>query len=146
MYWKAIGTSVRAVYEHTYLYNRLWGHPIYPLGQTYGGAGPQVDPALPPLRRELRRTWRRAGGTGRRRRPPAGRALGAEITDPILGYRPITSHPLLKSGSKGDLVVWAQEHLRTAGEQVPVTGIFGKVTRAAVRDFQSKNAASRSTA
>ena len=39
MYWKAIGTSVRAVYEHTYLFNRLWGHPIYPLGQTYGGAG-----------------------------------------------------------------------------------------------------------
>ena len=35
MYWKTIGTSVRAVYEHTYLYNRLWGHPIYPIGQTY---------------------------------------------------------------------------------------------------------------
>ena len=36
-------------------------------------------------------------------------------------------------------MVWAQEHLRSAGEQVPVTGIFGKVTRAAVRDFQTKN-------
>ena len=36
-------------------------------------------------------------------------------------------------------MVWAQEHLRTAGEQVPVTGIYGKVTRAAVRDFQTKN-------
>src|SRR3954467_15610124 len=39
MYWKAIETSVRAVYEHTFLFNRLWGHPVYPLGQTYGGAG-----------------------------------------------------------------------------------------------------------
>ena len=39
MYWKAIGTSVRAVYEHTYLFNRLWGHPIYPLGQTYESPG-----------------------------------------------------------------------------------------------------------
>ena len=39
MYWKAIETSVRAVYEHTYLFNRLWGHPVYPLGQTYDGAG-----------------------------------------------------------------------------------------------------------
>ena len=39
MYWKAIETSVRTVYEHTYLYNRLWGHPIYPLGQTYEAPG-----------------------------------------------------------------------------------------------------------
>ena len=39
MYWKTIGTSVRAVYEHTYLYNRIWGHPIYPIGQTYEGPG-----------------------------------------------------------------------------------------------------------
>ena len=35
-------------------------------------------------------------------------------------------------------MVWAQEHLRSAGEQVPVTGIFGQVTRAAVRDFQQQ--------
>ena len=35
MYWKAIGTSVRGIYEHTYLYNRVWGKPLYPLGQTY---------------------------------------------------------------------------------------------------------------
>jgi hypothetical protein len=35
MYWKAIGTSVRGIYEHTYLFNRLWGRPLYPLGQTY---------------------------------------------------------------------------------------------------------------
>ena len=39
MYWKAIGTSVRTVFEHTFFYNRLWGKPVYPLGQTYGGVG-----------------------------------------------------------------------------------------------------------
>jgi peptidoglycan hydrolase-like protein with peptidoglycan-binding domain len=39
MYWKAIGTSVRTVFEHTYLFNRLWGHPIYPIGQTYDNPG-----------------------------------------------------------------------------------------------------------
>jgi hypothetical protein len=138
MYWKAIETSVRAVYEHTYLFNRLWGHPVYPLGQTYGGAG----------RKSIQR-FRRFAVSYENLAPSwwdwqetttAGwRGLGAEITEPILGYRPITSQPLLKSGSKGDLVVWAQEHLRTAGEQVPVTGIYGKITRAAVRDFQTKN-------
>ncbi|MBK5218697.1 MAG: peptidoglycan-binding protein [Thermoleophilia bacterium] len=36
------------------------------------------------------------------------------------------------------MVVWAQEHLIAAGQEVPVTGIFGKVTRAAVRAFQEE--------
>ena len=39
MYWKTIGTSVRTVFEHTYLYNRIYGHPIYPIGQTYEAPG-----------------------------------------------------------------------------------------------------------
>ena len=55
MYWKAIETSVRSVYEHTYLYNRLWGHPIYPVGQTYEAPGAGPLKLLPPLRRQLRR-------------------------------------------------------------------------------------------
>ena len=33
------GPRSRGVYEHTYLYNRLWDHPIYPLGQTYEAPG-----------------------------------------------------------------------------------------------------------
>lgn len=136
MYWKAIGTSVRQVFEHTYLYNRIWGRPIYPLGQTYGGPG----------RREIIRFRRFAdsyGGlapswwdwqeTGRR----TWGALGATTNGPFPGYRPVSSHPLLRRGSRGDMVVWAQEHLVGAGQsQLPVTGIYGKKTTAAVRDFQ----------
>jgi hypothetical protein len=137
MYWKAIETSVRAVFEHTFLYNRLWGVPIYPLGQTYGGAG----------RRSIQR-FRRFAVSYEGLQPSwwdwqetttAGwKGVGATITDPVFGYRPVESHPVLKRGSRGDLVVWAQEHLRSAGENVPITGVFGKITRAAVRDFQSK--------
>ena len=137
MYWRAIETSVRAVYDHTYLFNRLWDVPLYPLGQTYGGAN----------RKEIR-LFRRFGLSYGGLQPSwwdwqettnAGwRALGADIVGPVFGYRPITTHPLLKRGSRGDLVVWAQEHLRAAGEQVPVTGIFGKITRAAVRGFQEQ--------
>jgi Putative peptidoglycan binding domain len=136
MYWKAIGASVHAVYEHTYLFNRLWDHPLYPLGQTYGGAG----------RREIVRFRRFAESYGGlapswwdwQETTTAGwGALGADI-DPVLGYRPVVSHPLLKRGSAGDLVVWAQEHLRAAGQpQLPVTGIFGRQTKAAVRAFQA---------
>jgi peptidoglycan hydrolase-like protein with peptidoglycan-binding domain len=137
MYWKAIGTSVRAVYEHTFLFNRLWGHPLYPLGQTYGGAG----------RKDILRFRRFAESYGGlapswwdwQETSSAGwGALGARIDGPVFGYRPIVSHPLLKRGSAGDLVVWAQEHLRAAVQpELPVTGIFGRQTRAAVRTFQA---------
>ena len=137
MYWKAIGTSVRAVYEHTFLFNRIWGHPLYPLGQTYGGAG----------RKDILRFRRFAESYGGlapswwdwQETSSAGwGALGARIDGPVFGYRPVVSHPLLKRGSSGDMVVWAQEHLRAAVQPgLPLTGIFGKRTRAAVRGFQA---------
>ncbi len=33
MYWADIGTTVDAVYSHTYSYNVLYGRPIEPLGE-----------------------------------------------------------------------------------------------------------------
>ncbi len=45
-------------------------------------------------------------------------------------------HPLLKKKSSGDMVVWAQEHLVAAGEEVPITGVFGRLTARAVRLFK----------
>ena len=42
----------------------------------------------------------------------------------------------IKKGAKGDLVVWAQEHLISAGYKLGVDGGFGKVTRTAVMEFQ----------
>jgi hypothetical protein len=137
MYWRAIGTSVRAVYEHTFLFNRLWDHPLYPLGQTYGGAG-RTD--IVRFRRFAASyggqapswwDWQETSSTG-------WGALGAEIAGPVVGYSPVDSHPLLKRGSAGDLVVWAQEHLQAAVQpDLPVTGIYGKQTGAAVRAFQA---------
>jgi hypothetical protein len=135
MYWRAIGTSVRAVYEHTYLFNRLWDHPIYPIGQTY------MDPG----RRELIGFRRYADSYGGN--PPSWwdwqetsrrgwAALGASTAGPIGGYRPIADQPLLRRGSRGDLVVWAQQHLAGAGASLPVTGVYGPRTAAAVRSFQ----------
>lgn len=137
MYWRAIGTSVRAVYEHTFIFNRLWKRPLYPLGQTYGGAG----------RKEILRFRRFADSYGGlepswwswQETSRAGwRALGARTAGRVRGYRAVTSHPLLKRGSRGDMVVWAQSHLRAAVRPgLPITGIFGKRTRGAVREFQA---------
>ena len=137
MYWRAIGTSVRAVYEHTFLFNRIYDRPLYPLGQTYGGAP----------RKEIVRFRRFAESYGglapswwdwQETSNSGWDALGTSIDGPVLGYRPVADHPLLKRGSRGDMVVWAQQHLQAAAEpQLPVTGIFGKRTRSAVRSFQA---------
>jgi Putative peptidoglycan binding domain len=137
MYWKTIGTSVRAVYEHTYLHNRIYGHPIYPIGQTYEapGRGP-----LKLFRRFAASyggrapswwSWQETGGR-------EWGALGAtSAARPVTGYRREVEHPLLKKGSRGDMVVWAQQHLAGAGADLPVTGVFGKLTFRAVRSFQA---------
>jgi len=136
MYWKTIGTSVRTVYEHTFLYNRVYGHPIYPIGQTYEAPGSASI-------RLFRRFAASYGGL-----PPSwwswqetnGQEWGAVGADsalrPVAGYRQEVVHPLLKRKASGDLVVWAQEHLITAGADLPVTGIFGRQTARAVRLFK----------
>ena len=128
MYWKTIGVSVRTIFEHTYHYNRIWERPIYPLGQTYEGPGKARAAALPPLRRQLRQRpaelvglagdERQGVGRARRqRRRPAADRVPAEV-----------EHPLLKRGDRGDMVVWAQEHLIGAGAELTVNGVFGKQT------------------
>ena len=74
MYWRAIGTSVRAVYEHTYLFNRRLGR-----ARSTRSGRPTAAPGRKEIRcfrrfaAQLRRPGRRAGGTGRRRATAAGR-------------------------------------------------------------------------
>jgi len=135
MYWKDIGTSVQEVFAHTYLYNRLWGRPIFPIGQTYGA------PGLRPLR--LFRRYSASYGAApswwdwQETNAREWGALGARVgRRKIPGFRPEVEYPLLRIGAKGDLVVWAQERLITAGDDVEVNGIFERRTRRAVRAFQ----------
>src|SRR6202011_550336 len=40
MYWSDIGTSVDQVYAHTFVYNRVYGRAIEPLGQVYNAPPP----------------------------------------------------------------------------------------------------------
>lgn len=136
MYWKTIGTSVREVYEHTYLHNRIFKAPIYPLGQTYEAVG-HVSLRL------FRRFAASYGGLApswwswqETRGKEWGALRARSALRPLAGYRHSLEHPLLKRGSKGDMVVWAQQHLKAAGALLPVTGFFGPRTRAAVRAFE----------
>ncbi|MBS1846367.1 MAG: peptidoglycan-binding protein [Actinobacteria bacterium] len=138
MYWKDIGTSVHESFAHTYLFNRLWGAPIFPIGQTYGA------PGLQPLR--LFRRYSASYGTvpswwdWQETNTREWGALGARSGRlKIPGLIPETEYPLLKIGAKGDLVVWAQERLITAGAELEVNGIFNRTMRRAVRDFQEEH-------
>jgi hypothetical protein len=135
MYWRDIGTSVDSVYAHTYEYNRVYGRTIAPLGQVY-----ENPPASAILRfRMVSRSygapgvswwdWEEASSTGWRAvAQPAGW---------IAGYTASTDTPNIALHSKGDLVVWAQEHLVSAGYSIPVDGGFGTQTQAAVESFQT---------
>ena len=44
----------------------------------------------------------------------------------------------MESGSRGDMVVWLQQHLNGADIAVPVTGIYGKKTIRGIKKFQSQ--------
>ncbi|MDX6699113.1 MAG: hypothetical protein QOE65_2510 [Solirubrobacteraceae bacterium] len=136
MYWKAIGTSVDRNFAHTYTWSQLYKRPIYPLGQTY-------DRAPPAQVRRFRQVAQAYGSGGiswwewTATSAPAWTALSQPVAA-LSGYQPASQLPTLKLKAKGDVVVWAQQHLWAAGYRVPLDGLFGVVTRDAVLDFQQE--------
>ncbi|HXB14419.1 MAG TPA: peptidoglycan-binding protein [Solirubrobacteraceae bacterium] len=135
MYWKAIGTSVDTVYANTYIANRIYQRPIFPLGQTYESPSPTE---LLRFREEAVLygapgwsfwDWQETSSAG-------WSALAAPMT-PLATVTPNTSYPELSKGSKGDQVLWLQEHLATAIPSQETTGNFGNQTIANLKTFQS---------
>jgi hypothetical protein len=135
MYWKAIGTTVDRVYSHTYRQNRAYGRAIAPLGMTYDKVRARDVDRFRLLARGYRAKnvswwdWQEARLTDFHEIARGLRSLK--------GFRPDRTYATLASGSRGDLVVWAQQHLRTAGRPVPVDGVFGSRTAAAVKAFRA---------
>jgi peptidoglycan hydrolase-like protein with peptidoglycan-binding domain len=135
MYWKDIGTSVDTVYANTYIGNRIYGRPIFPLGQTYGGVS-----ASDVLRfREEAVDYGASGFSfwDWQETPTSGwSALTAPLA-PLSSVTPNGSYPELAKGAKGDEVLWLQEHLATAVPTQEVTGTFATQTTANLRSFQA---------
>jgi hypothetical protein len=135
MYWFDIGTSVDAVYAHTYDYNRLYGRPIDPVGQVFNS---------PPARqvRRFRQVSRVYGAAGvswwdwQEASWSQWHALSQPV-GPLANATADTSMPILRMHARGDLVVWAQEHLVSAAQRISIDGAFGPETRAAVESFQN---------
>jgi hypothetical protein len=140
VYWHAIGAGVAEAARHTIRYNRVYKRPIYPLGQTYR------DPGGRPSRKQIRRfrrlaisfdfhgiSWWEWSQTTRKQ----WRALGDTVDKGVPGVRyGASGYPDLSKGSKGDLVVWAQEHLRGARADLRVNGLYNRRTYRAVKRFQ----------
>jgi hypothetical protein len=144
MYWLDIGTTVDAVYSHTYTFNRPYGRQIAPLGQVYNS---------PPARdvKRFRQLSRAYGASGLswwdwQEAPHREWVALSQPVGAIANYNPNNSYARLGQGSRGDLVVWAQLHLVSAGYRMTVDGDYGPATRAAVQSFQSQHGLSASGA
>src|SRR3954469_24349302 len=136
VYWKDIGTSVDAGMQHTYVHNKIYGKPIFPLGQSYN----DPPPADMIRFRQLAAIYGSSGlsGGGWEAASARGwRALGAPL-QPLTGDQPSQDWPLLKQGSKGDETLWMQEHLAAADPTTPMTGSFDAATGTALRNFQAQ--------
>lgn len=135
MYWRDIGQSIDTVYANTYIANRIYGRPVYPLGQTYEH----------PSTAELVRFREEAvdyGATGLswwdwQETPTAEWAALAEPLAPLTSVTPNPGYSELAEGSRGDPVLWMQEHLAAAIPSQPTTGIFESATAANLEQFQS---------
>ncbi|MFI4990962.1 MAG: peptidoglycan-binding protein [Solirubrobacterales bacterium] len=138
MYWKDIGTSVDTVYANTYIGNRIYGRPIFPLGQTYGGVS-----SSDVLR--FREEAVDYGATGFsfwdwQETPTGGWSALAAPLAALTSVTPNDEYPEVHSGSKGDQVLWLQEHLASAIASQEVTGNFGSQTTANLKSFQTARA------
>jgi hypothetical protein len=135
MYWADIGTTVDAVYSHTYEYNRLYERTIDPLGQAFD------RPRLGQIKRfrQMSRSYGAAGVSWwdwQEATTSVWQALSQSIGQ-LTDFTADAAFATLGVHAEGDLVVWAQEHLVTAGEPITIDGAFGPQTLAAVQSFQT---------
>jgi peptidoglycan hydrolase-like protein with peptidoglycan-binding domain len=135
MYWKDIGNSIDTAYANTYISNRVYGRPIFPLGQTYES----------PSSAELVRFREEAvdyGATGVswwdwQETPASEWTALAEPLAPLTSVTPNPGYTELEQGNRGDPVLWMQEHLASAIPTQATTGIFDATTAANLAAFQS---------
>ena len=138
MYWADIGTTVSAVFSHTYEYNEIYRRPIFPLGQLFGRLSAMAIEQFNTLASDYGATgvswwdWQSASLSFFRDIDKLG--------DPPYAFKPSRTAATIYRGNKGDLVIWAQEHLAGAGFKLVIDGDFGPATQNAVRAFQDQTA------
>ena len=135
MYWKDIGNSVDTTYANTFISNRVYGRPIFPLGQTY--SKPSAEEVVR-FREEA--PLYGAGGTSFWDFQETPSSLWTALATPLAPLTTVTPNQAwseLSEGSKGDPVLWMQEHLAAALPTQATTGIFDATTKANLEQFQT---------
>ncbi len=136
MYWADIGTTVATVFAETYEYNEIYRRPIFPLGQLWGKLSASSIEQFNTLAKQYG-----ASGVSWWDWQSAPLSYFSDITKsaPLLvSYAQRTPASVFR-GNKGDLVIWAQEHLYSAGYKLTIDGVFGASTQRAVKAFQTKH-------
>jgi hypothetical protein len=134
VYWKDIGGSVDAVSARTWAHNRIYGAPIAPLGQTYQAPAPSEI-------QRFRQVWASygAGGLSWWSWQASSASAWATIASPPPApvALPDPGWPVLARGSRGDQVIWLQQHLASIAPATPIDGAFGASTEQALVALQS---------
>jgi hypothetical protein len=140
IYWHDLGLSVPGADRLAMSENALYGRPIVPVGQLYGGVSATEVGQFATLAAEY--------GTGGASffdldsAEPAALAVVAPRAVPHVRLRAPAS--TIRAGADGDEVLWAQELLNGAGAHLPAGGFYGAQTSAAVTRFQARHRLHRS--
>jgi peptidoglycan hydrolase-like protein with peptidoglycan-binding domain len=134
VYWKDIGGSVDAVSARTWAHNRIYGAPVAPLGQTYQAPAPSDI-------QRFRQVWASYGAGGMSwwswQASDATTWATLAAPAPALIVLPDPGWPTLERGSRGDEVVWLQQHLASIAPATPIDGMFGTATALALGALQA---------
>jgi hypothetical protein len=135
MYWRDIGSSIETVFDHTYTYNRIYGRPIVPLGQTDSG----VSPSEAKLFRGLTVRYQAPGISWWDYAWTSADSVWSGIEGFYTSVAAVQQlgYPLLSFGSNGDDVVRLQELLARVFPYQRITGTFASETQADLQRFQS---------
>ena len=114
MYWQSIGRSMDAVFANTFVYNRIYGRTIIPVGQMFGTPSPGAVIRFRDLTVAYGAPgvswWDWAWTSTEHLWDP----LSALLSAPSHFHGPDMLWPALREGSRGDDVLWLQEHLARA--------------------------------
>ncbi len=134
-YWRDLGLTPGGALRVAIGENALYGRPIVPVGQLYGGVGAAEVGQFATLAAEYG-----SPGASFFALDSAEPALLAAVVPHVvpatrLAARPVTVRP----GADGDEVLWAQELLNGTGAHLPPGGFFGAQTSRALARFQARH-------
>jgi hypothetical protein len=139
MYWRDLGLTVPRAYSVAMGENLLYGRPVAPVGQLYGGVGAAEVGQFATLAAEY---GTRASFFDLDSAEPA--QLASVVPHAVPAIKLALRAATIKPGADGDEVLWAQELLDGAGAHLPIGGFYGAQTAGAVARFQARHRLHRS--